>query len=200
MQKILQFKLGILAKIYLWKYKPMIIGVTGNAGKTSTKEAIGAVVGHIKKVRVAAGNLNNELGLPLTIIGGWDEEYYTQGASLWFWTKVLMLGCLSLFKKQDYPEVLILEYGADQPGDIKKLARKYKPHISVITTVGDVPVHVEFFKHADTVANEKSNLIKVLSASDFAILNHDDHRVLEMKSKTKARVVTYGFSEGAEIR
>ncbi|MEK7138459.1 MAG: Mur ligase family protein, partial [Patescibacteria group bacterium] len=77
MQKILQWKLTILAKLYLWKYKPMIIGVTGNSGKTSTKEIIGAVVKRIKKVRIAAGNLNNELGLPLTIIGDWDKEYYT---------------------------------------------------------------------------------------------------------------------------
>ncbi len=200
MQKILQFKLGILAGIYLWKYKPMIIGVTGNAGKTSTKEAIGAVVGHIKNVRVSDGSSKNELSLPLSIIGGWDEEYYEQGSSLWFWFKVLVGGYWSLVVGQSYPEVLILEYGADKPGDIKKLVSKYKPHISVVTTVGDVPVHVEFFKEADSVANEKSNLVKVLSPSDFAILNHDDHRVLEMKSKTKARVITYGFNEGADVR
>ena len=53
MYKLLQWKLAILAKLYLWKYKPMIIGVTGNAGKTSTKEMIGAVVSQVKKVRVA---------------------------------------------------------------------------------------------------------------------------------------------------
>lgn len=189
-----------MAQLYLWKYKPMIIGVTGNAGKTSAKEIIGAVVGRIKKVRIAAGNLNNELGLPLTIIGGWDDEYYTKGPSILFWAKVLSSGCLALFKPQDYPEVLILEYGADQPGDIRRLAQKFKPHISVITIVGDVPVHVEFFKEADAVADEKANLVKVLSMSDFAVLNHDDRRVMEMKSKTKARVLTYGFGQGATIR
>ncbi len=178
----------------------MIIGVTGNAGKTSTKEMIGAVISRIKKVRSAAGNLNNELGLPLTIIGNWDKEYYTHGPSMWFWAKVLTHGYLDLFKKQDYPEVLILEYGADRPGDIKKLVKKFKPHIAVITTVGDMPVHIEYFKNADAVASEKSNLLKVLSANDYAILNHDDHRVLDMQSKTKAHVKTYGFSSEANIR
>ncbi|MEK7217492.1 MAG: UDP-N-acetylmuramoyl-tripeptide--D-alanyl-D-alanine ligase [Patescibacteria group bacterium] len=211
MYKLLQWKLAILAKLYLWKYKPMIIGVTGNAGKTSTKEMIGAVVSQVKKVRVAGGNLNNEIGLPLTILGSWDKEYYDRGSSLGFWFKVLIVSWWSLFIGQNYPEVLVLEYGADHPGDIKRLVVKYKPHISVVTTIGDVPVHIEYFSAkggsasggkngADAVADEKANLIKVLSANDYAILNHDDQRVLDMKSKTKAQVLTYGFDQGATIR
>lgn len=178
----------------------MIIGVTGNAGKTSTKEAIGAVVGHVKKVRIPSGNLNNELGLPLTIVGNWDKEYSQSGFSKGFWAKVLWVGFWQLFYQNNYPEVLVLEYGADHPGDIKHLAEAFKPHISVVTTVGDVPVHVEYFKDADTLADEKANLVKFLSADDYAILNHDDYRVLGMKSKTKARVLTYGFEEGSTIR
>ena len=204
------WKLTILAKLYLWKYKPMIIGVTGNAGKTSTKEMIGAVVNKYisakggsasggKKVRVAGGNLNNEIGLPLTILGSWDKEYYDRGSSLGFWFKVLIVGWWSLVIGQNYPEVLVLEYGADHPGDIKRLATKYKPHISVVTTVGDMPVHIEYFKNADVMANEKANLLSVLNPNDYAILNHDDHRVLNMKSKTKAQVLTYGFEPEATI-
>ena len=194
------WKLTILAKLYLWKYKPMIIGVTGNAGKTSTKEMIGAIVSRVKKVRVAGGNLNNEIGLPLTIIGSWDKEYYDRGSSLGFWLKVLVVSWWSLVISQNYPEVLVLEYGADHPGDIKRLATKYKPHISVVTTVGDMPVHIEYFKNADVMANEKANLVSVLNPNDYAILNHDDQRVLDMKSKTKARVLTYGFDQGSTIR
>ncbi len=178
----------------------MIIGVTGNAGKTSTKEVIGAVVRNIKTVRVAGGNLNNEFGLPLTILGNWDQEYYNQGPSLSFWAKVLCSGFFGLFSRKDYPEVLVLEYGADHPGDIKKLAEMYPPHISVLTTVGDVPVHIEYFKDAETLADEKSNLVKVLNNTDYAVLNHDDRRVLAMRSRTKAKVSTYGFQEGATIQ
>ncbi len=200
MQQILRWKLQILARWYLRKYKPMIIGVTGNAGKTSTKEAIGAVVQKIKTVRVSGGNLNNEFGLPLTILGNWDQEYYNRGPSLGFWFKVLWISFIKLLTETKYPEVLVLEYGADHPDDIKKLASLYKPHISVVTTVGDVPVHIEYFKDADAVADEKSNLVKVLQKSDVAILNHDDHRVLKMQSKTQARVMTYGFEEGANVR
>lgn len=178
----------------------MIIGVTGNAGKSSTKEAIGAVVGKIKSVRVAGGNLNNEFGLPLTIIGDWDKEYYEQGPSLKFWFKVMWSGFFKLLSRAEYPEVLVLEYGADHPNDIKKLASKYKPHISVVTTVGEIPVHIEFFKDARAVADEKSNLVKVLNSDDQAILNFDDVRVFDMKQKTSAKVMTYGLKEGADVR
>jgi UDP-N-acetylmuramoyl-tripeptide--D-alanyl-D-alanine ligase len=186
--------------MYLNRYKPMIIGVTGNAGKSSTKEAIGAVVGKSKHVRVAQGNLNNEFGLPLTILGEWDLEYYNLGPSLLFYIKVIWVSFWRLLGPQKYPKILVLEYGADAPGDIYKLALAFKPHISVITTVGDVPVHVEYFKNAEAVADEKANLVRVLGSADFAVLNQDDSRVLGMKSQTKARVSTYGFAQDATIR
>ena len=178
----------------------MIIGVTGNAGKPSTKEAIGVVLRKINTVRMAKGNLNNELGLPLVVLGNWDVEYYDKGPSVGFWLKVLVSSFFGLFTNQEYPEVLLLEYGADHPNDIKRLASVFKPHISVVTTVGDVPVHVEFFKDADALADEKSNLVKVLSESDFAVLNQDDSRVWNMKHNTKAKILTYGLADGVTIK
>lgn len=190
---------GTLARLYIRRFNPLIIGVTGNAGKTSTKEAIGAVVGKIKKVRVAGGNLNNEIGLPFNIISDGADEYYEKGGSLWFGMKSFFKALAGLFSS-DYPEVLVLEYGADHPGDIQKLAAAYKPHISVVTAVGDVPVHIEFFKDAEAVADEKSYLVKGLGPDDFAVLNHDDERVLMMRPKTKAQVMTYGFDSSANVR
>ena len=123
LNRILTFKLGLLAKLYLWRYRPVIIAVTGNVGKTSTKEAITAVLSSIKKVRSGKGNLNNDLGVPLTIISDRMEEYYETGNSVWFWFKVIAIAPFGLFFNKNYPEVLVLEYSADRPGDIKKLAR-----------------------------------------------------------------------------
>ena len=60
-KRIIILKLDLLAKLYLWRFKPEIIAITGNVGKTSTKEAISAVMARIKTVRFAKGNLNNEL-------------------------------------------------------------------------------------------------------------------------------------------
>ncbi len=185
--------------------------MTGNAGKTSTKEAIAAVLRRGKTVRIAAGNLNNEFGFALTILGDWDEEYYDRGSSMGLWLRVLWAGLKGLIVRRDCAKIFLLEYGADRPGDIKQLTRAFRPHIAVVTTVGDTPVHVEFFSAkggsafggkngADAVAAEKANLVKVLTPVDYAILNHDDRRVFDMKSKTEARVTTYGFKEDSTIR
>ncbi len=199
-KKLIVFKLDFIAKMYIWRFKPEIIAITGNVGKTSTKEAVSAVISKIKKVRSGKGNLNNEFGVPLTIIGDWADDYYDSGSSLFFWAKVFVVSCWSLVFSHDYPEVLVLEYGADRPGDIARLVRKYKPKIGIITAVGEIPVHVEYFTDPDSVAKEKSKLITSFKSSEYAILNHDDPAVYQMKDKTKAKVMSYGFSEGATVR
>jgi UDP-N-acetylmuramoyl-tripeptide--D-alanyl-D-alanine ligase len=63
-----------LARLTIWRYRPGVIGVTGSAGKTSTKLAIKAVLERDRRVRISSGNLNNSLGLPLTILGDWTNE------------------------------------------------------------------------------------------------------------------------------
>ncbi len=69
---------------------------------------------------------------------------------------------------------MVLEYGADRPGDIKNLLKIARPNVSIITAVGDVPVHVEFYAGPEEVAREKGRLIEYLPAAGFAILNYDD--------------------------
>src|SRR3989344_936967 len=199
-KKIIIWKLGIIAKMYLGLYKPQIIAVTGNVGKTSTKEAISVVLSRFKKVRSGKGNLNNEFGVPLTIMGDWADDYYEAGNALFFWIRVLTVSFLGLFFQRNYPDILVLEFGSDKPGNIKRLVTKFKPHIGVVTAVGEVPVHVEYFSGPEGVAKEKSQLVEALSASDFAVLNFDDLAVFEMKERTKAKVFTYGFGEGANIK
>jgi UDP-N-acetylmuramoyl-tripeptide--D-alanyl-D-alanine ligase len=199
-KKMIIWELSLVARAYLRRYKPKIIAVTGNVGKTSTKDAIAAVLHSYKKVRATRGNLNNEFGLPLTIIGGEADEYYKSGSSPWFWLKTLVDGVLGLFDTKDYPQYLILEYGADRPGDIKKLARLYPPYIGVVTAVGEIPVHVEYFQDPDDLAKEKSKLISSLPKDGYAVLNHDDPLVLGMKDKTRANVRTFGFNDMAGVR
>src|SRR3989344_2413431 len=67
---------SILRRLAIWtiqKYQPGIIAVTGSVGKTSTKEAIYAVLKKHRRVRKNSGNFNNEIGVPLTILGEWDK-------------------------------------------------------------------------------------------------------------------------------
>lgn len=197
-KKIIIWNLEVLAQMYLKRFKPMIIAVTGNVGKTSAKEAIAAVVAKTKRTRFGKGNLNNEFGVPLTILGDWADEYSEAGT--FFWVKVIYTSFFRWFFETNYPEILVLEYGADKPGDIRKLAGKYKPHIAVVTAIGEVPVHVEFFSGPQAVAKEKSKLLENLTSADFAVLNFDDLAVLDMKGKTRAHIKTFGFGEGADIK
>ncbi|MEK7514980.1 MAG: Mur ligase family protein [Patescibacteria group bacterium] len=194
----LEMILKALARVLIWRYKPLIIGVTGNVGKTSTKEAIATVVRTRMTVRASPGNLNNDIGLPLSILGDWGDEYYHHGPSLGFWGRVIgsaLRDCI--IRNAAYPRALVLEYSADRPKDISRLVKLFKPHIAVVTAIGDIPVHVEFFRSPDAVAREKSALVHTLLPSDYALLNADDERVLDMRVATKARVRTFGSQQTA---
>lgn len=209
---ILRWKLKKLAQLMVLRYRPGIVGVTGSAGKTSTKLAIAAVLGPSRRTRFSRGNLNSELGLPIAIVGDFTEDeiklvsHDTPAGKkrirkAFFWLKVLATGALNLIrKKKDYPEILVLEYGADKPGDLRNLLEIARPNIAIITAIGDIPVHVEFFSGPEEVAREKAKLIEQLPSAGFAILNYDDDVVLELKDRTRAHVVTYGFQKGAELR
>ena len=63
-----------LARFTLLRYRPSVVGITGSVGKTSTKLAVAAVLGADRHVRASRGNLNNDLGLSLAILGDWPEE------------------------------------------------------------------------------------------------------------------------------
>src|SRR3989344_229488 len=69
MRTLLEKNLAILAKLFLWRYHPKIVAITGSVGKTSTKEACLRVLQTKYSVRQSRGNYNNEIGLPLTIAG-----------------------------------------------------------------------------------------------------------------------------------
>ncbi|MDP3731105.1 MAG: cyanophycin synthetase, partial [bacterium] len=75
-----------------------------------------------------------------------------------------------------------------------------KPNVGVVTAIGEIPVHVEYFSDPEELAEEKSKLVQALDTTDFAVLNHDDPAVLEMRNITKGKVLTFGFMEGAEIK
>ncbi|HEX4103924.1 MAG TPA: Mur ligase family protein [Candidatus Paceibacterota bacterium] len=209
---ILRSALRGLARLTIWRYRPGVVGVTGSVGKTSTKLAIAMVLGTVRRVRVSSGNLNNDLGLPLVVLGDWsahdlklvsrDTPRGTRmGAKIGFWTKVVFVSLWHIaVTDKKYPEILVVEYGADRPGDIKYLLTIVRPNVSVITAIGDYPVHVEFYAGPEEVAREKGRLIECLPVGGFAVLNYDDETVMHLESRTRARVLTYGFEKGAEVQ
>ena len=192
---ILRSVLRSLARATLWRYKPTVIGVTGNVGKTSTKLVIETVLRHKKRVRASSRSFNNELGLPLTILGSWKMT-----GGVLFWLRVIFFSFFRLMmKRSSYPEILVLEYGVDKPGDMQYLLSIVRPHIGVVTAIGDVPVHVEFFAGKEAIVKEKAKMIQQLPATGFALLNTDDAVVHSMREQTRAHVVTFGFAEQADM-
>lgn len=183
-----------LARAILRKYQPDIIGVTGSIGKTSAKEAIYTVLSHKFNVRKNIKNFNNEIGLPLTIIGTGSG-----GRSICGWFRVVARATwLLINKNKKYPKILVLEMGVDRVGDMKYLTSLAPCRVGVVTNVG--PVHLEYFKTIEKIAKEKSVIVSHLDKNGWALLNADNEQVLAMKNATKARVLTYGLSAEAEVR
>lgn len=194
MKIFLQKLLKIIAKRILKRHKPRIIGITGSVGKTSTKEAVALVLSKKYKIRKTFGNYNNEIGLPLTIIG---EKTAGKNIFGWFWilAKGFFLGTFG----RRYPEILVLEMGVDRPDDMDYLIDLAKPDVAVVTAISEIPVHLEFFKNAEELALEKGKIVKCLKKENFAILNYDDQRVKKLRSQTKAQVLTFGVNEKADF-
>ena len=188
--KILIFE----SRLVLRKYKPKIIAITGSVGKTSTKDTVYAVLSTFAKVRKSDKSYNSEIGLPLTILGvpnGWNDPVR--------WILNILKGAWLIIWTHKYPEWLVLEVGVGKPGDMKKTASWLRTDAVIITTMGTTPVHIEFFNSFKHLVEEKSGLIKTLRPDGLLVLNKDDEAVMSMKSKCKARTITYGFTEGADI-
>jgi len=195
-RKFIQYILKYLAKLILWRYKSLIIGVTGSVGKTSTKEAIYTVLRKKFGIERNIFNLNTEIGMPLTIIRGKDAK---RNILLWFYN-FFHTFWLFIFKKKTYPEILVLEMSEDAPGMIKYLVDLARPKIAVVTTIGDPPVHLEYYKNINQLIEEISYLPQSLSLDDTIVLNADNPLVLNFKDKTVAKVFSYGFSENSDVK
>lgn len=188
--------LALLARLTLRRYCPLVVGITGSVGKTSTKEAVFAVLAAKYRARRSEKNYNTEIGVPLTILG-----IPHHGRNVFKWVSAFIRVTIRvLIRDRNFPEILVLEMGADRPGDIGYLAGLAVPQIGVITAVGEVPVHVEFFASPAGLAEEKVKLIAGLPADGWAILNADDATVMSLRSRTRARLLSFGFGEGAAVR
>lgn len=197
MRKTLQYVLKILSKIVLWKYRPEIIAITGSVGKTSAKEAVYRVLKKKFKVRRNIKNYNNEIGVPLTILG-----LETGGHSIWAWIGNFFKVLATILWKRDYPEILILEMGVDRPGDMKYLLSFVPVKIGVITAIGEFPSHLEFFPEKDKLIKEKSQLVKSLPKDGLAVLNYDDLsvRMIGDGLSEGVRIINYGYGWGADLK
>lgn len=168
--------------------KPRIIAITGSVGKTSTKLAIAQVLSSKYKVLVHPGNYNSEIGLPLSFF---ELEVPARLTNPLAWIKIFR-AIKRRASKFDY-DVVVLEMGADQPGDIRKFMQYIKPDLGVITEIR--AAHMQGFKSMENLAREKLSLAQ---GSQAVLMNLDSPKLREVmprlvKIKT---VTTYGVERG----
>lgn len=197
MSKLLFSYLKFWATGYLKRTNPEIVGVTGSVGKTSTKEAIFEVLKTKfgDDVRKAEGNLNNESGLPVAILGFKSAPSYEAKNSFGWIPIIIQAPFRSFFLKKC--KILILEYAADKPGDIKYLTSIAKPKVAVLTSIGTA--HLEYFENQNHLIEEKTNLLRAMPADGLAIINLDDENARKVSYGGRWRKYTYAIVYDADF-
>ena len=141
-----------------------VICITGSSGKTTLKDWLSQVLNKELNIYSNPGNFNNHIGMPLSLI---NIPQKTQ--------------------------ICILELGMNNYGEIKKLAEIAKPHIAIVTNVGNA--HIGNFKNSLEIANEKSDIFKYHNKNSFAIIPGDSKylSLIQKKAKKKtSKVFTFG--------
>lgn len=146
-----------------------VIAVTGSAGKTSTKEAIAAVLAARYTVLKSQGNLNNDYGMPLQLLRLRPEH-----------------------------EVAVIEMGMNHSGEITGLAQIAAPNWGVITNVGMAHVE-NFAEGLTGVARAKYELVKALPEDGMVFLNCDDAYVSQFGRDFSGRVILFGHGPCASL-
>ena len=195
LKKIVVFILTVEAYVVLKKYTPTIVAIIGSVGKTATKDAVAAVLEKQFYVRKSEKSSNSDIGVPLTILG--CENAWRDVSR---WARVFLEGLALIFLRNHYPKVLVLEVGADRPGDIERLARWIKPDVVLVTRFGKTPAHVEFFKSREALVEEKKYMVRALKKDGKLIINADDDDARAMGQTGDVVTTTFAVSNDAILK
>lgn len=193
-RRLIVWILTLEAQAALRKYKPKIAVVTGSVGKTSTKDALYATLSKRFFVRRSEKSYNSDIGVPLTILGvpnGWSDPFR--------WLRNIIEGFLLIVLKAPYPEWLLVEVGADRPGDISRSLSWLSPDLVIATRFPDIPVHVEFYGSPEEVAKEELSPISWLKEGGLLVVNADDEKA-SAAAPAGTTVISYGFKKEADVR
>jgi UDP-N-acetylmuramoyl-tripeptide--D-alanyl-D-alanine ligase len=164
-------QLGIAARD---RVDAKIIGVTGSAGKTGTKEALYAALNRASfgKAHRSVKSYNNHVGVPLSLARMPADTRYG-----------------------------VFEMGMNHAGELSALTQFVRPHIAIITTIA--PAHIEFFKDESAIADAKGEIFEGLVAGGTAIIPRDNVHYPRLRAKAEkhaAHIVSFGFSAEADVR
>lgn len=147
-----------------------VVALTGSNGKTTVKEMIAAILRTRGEVWATPGNYNNELGVPLSLLGLDPARH----------------------------EAAVFELGANHAGEIAQLTRWVRPDVGLITQAGRA--HLEGFGSLQGVAQAKGELIAGLAPGAVAVINADDAFAPYWTTLAPGRVVRFGLAPQADVR
>ena len=151
-----------------------IIGVTGSAGKTGTKEALFSALDRFRpgKAHRSVKSYNNHVGVPL-----------------------------SLARMSSTADFGVFEMGMNHAGELAELTRMVRPHVAIVTTIA--PAHMEFFGSEEAIADAKGEIFEGLQPGGTAIVPFDSPHYARLRAKAEqhaAHVVSFGLGDGADVR
>ena len=148
----------------------ILVAVTGSNGKTTTKRMIDHVLSPSLKGRCAPRSFNNHLGVPLTLLTADADDQY-----------------------------LIVEIGTNAPGEVAALSALVRPHVAVITSIGEA--HLEGLGSIDAIAAEKTDLLRAVRDHAFGVVNIDRPEILaHLPQPFSGRLMTIGLAPEARLR
>lgn len=158
--------LQTLASSYLKRVSPKVIGITGTNGKTSTKDILASLLKTKYKTHKTMGNFNNAIGLPLTILDMKDDT-----------------------------EMIVLEMGMDNFGQIELLTKIAPPDAAIITNIGEA--HLEGLMTRENIAKSKLEILKGLKDGKLFLYYGDDPLLKSEVEKTKNsnEIKSYGMMD-----
>jgi UDP-N-acetylmuramoyl-tripeptide--D-alanyl-D-alanine ligase len=159
--------LGQLAGHRRQSLDAVVVGITGSSGKTGTKELTRAALEGSRRVHATPGNLNNRIGLPLTLLDAPDDA-----------------------------EVVVLEMGTNEPGEIAALTRIAEPQIGVVTTVSET--HIEKLESLEGVLEEKLDLLRGLPDDGEAIVGDEPSLLSERARRLRRGLLVVGLGARAD--
>ena len=161
-----------LANLASWhrdRLNGAVVAITGSCGKSTVKNMTAKILGRHGSCTSAPKSFNNAIGVPLTLLSASPEDEY-----------------------------IVLELGANAPGEIDELAALARPDVGIITCIGEC--HLEGFGDLYGVRDAKAELVRHVSRDGTLILNADDRLCLSTGKGYDGRTVTFGFSREATVR
>ena len=158
--------LGRLARHRRRALQARVVAITGSSGKTTTKDLLAGTLAGTFRVHATPRNLNNRIGLPQTILMAPDET-----------------------------QLLVLEMGTNEPGEIRALTEVAEPELGVITTVSET--HLEKLGSLEGVLEEKLDLFRGLVGQGVGVVGDDPAFLPERARSLVQRLLVAGWTDGA---